>query len=81
MPTCAGVQHGAKVGATMSFKAHVPLSVFRGPEGKIAITLHLHGTTCTMIGIEVADLDHWLSGFKAGTGIDAADRANCRTHA
>lgn len=81
MSTYVGVQHGARVGAPMSFNARIPLSVFRVPDGKIAITFTLHGTKGATAVIEVAGLDRWRSSFEAGTGITAAYRANCPTHA
>jgi len=65
----------------MTFKARVPLAAFRVPDGKIAMTLKLHGTKCMTATIGVGDLDLRLSRFEIGTGIDAADRASRRTYA
>lgn len=65
----------------MPFMAHIPLSAFRVPDGKIAMTVRLHGTKCATAVIGVGDLDPWLSAFEAGMKMDVADRAGCRTHA
>lgn len=65
----------------MPFMAHIPLSAFRVPDGKVAMTVRLHGTRCMTAFIGVADWDPCRSAFEAGMEMDVADRADCRTHA
>ena len=64
----------------MTFNARIPLAAFRVPDGKIALTLKVHGTRCTTAVIGVSDSDQMLNAFEVGTGIDKADREDWHAH-
>lgn len=70
-----------RVEAIMPSMACIPLSAFRVPDGKIAMTLMLSGMRCVTGVIGVADLDFHLNAFEAGMELETADRANPHTHA
>jgi hypothetical protein len=61
-------------------RARIPLSAFRVPEGKLALTLLLHGRKGLTAVFDASDIDAWLAGFEAGMGIEMTDRAESWTH-
>jgi hypothetical protein len=61
-------------------RARIPLSAFRVPSGKIAITLSLHGSRCVTAVLDAADIDSWLAKFETGMDIDSADRVDVGAH-
>jgi hypothetical protein len=61
-------------------RARIPLSVFRVPKGKVALTLLLHGRKGLTAVFDATDIDTWLAAFEAGTGIEMTDRTESWTH-
>jgi hypothetical protein len=62
-------------------RARIPLSAFRVPKGKLALTLLLFGQKGLTAVFDAAAIDTWLAAFEAGMGIEVSDRADWRTHA
>lgn len=50
------------------------------PKGKLALTLLLHGHKGLTAVFEATDIDHWITAFEVGMGIEIADRADQWTH-
>jgi hypothetical protein len=49
-------------------RARIPLSAFRVPKGKLALTLLLHGRKGLTAAFDATDIDTWLAAFEAGMG-------------
>jgi hypothetical protein len=62
-------------------RARIPLSAFRVPKGKLALSLLLFGQKGLTAVFDAADIDKWLAAFEAGMGLEIGDRADLRTHA
>jgi hypothetical protein len=61
-------------------RARIPLSAFRVPSGKIAITMSLHEVRCVTAVLDAADIDSWLAKFETGMGMGSVDRADVGAH-
>ena len=61
-------------------RARIPLSAFRVPKGKLALTLLLYRHKGLTAVFDATDIDTWLAAFEAGMGIEMTDRADSRTH-
>lgn len=61
-------------------RARIPLSAFRVPAGKVAITLSLHGMRCVTAVLEAGNIEPWLDRFEDGMGIEQAERADVSVH-
>lgn len=64
----------------MASMAQIPLAAFQVPDGKVAMTLQMHGARCMTAVIAVADLDGLLAAFEAGMQLDVADRSDWHIH-
>jgi hypothetical protein len=68
------------VGVRSVTRARIPLSAFRVPKGKLALTLLLHEHKGLTAVFDATDIDTWLAAFEAGMGIEMTERAESWTH-
>jgi hypothetical protein len=68
------------IGAWAVTRARIPLSAFRVPKGKVALTLLLHGRSGLTGVFDATDIDRWLTAFEVGMNISNDDRPDPGIH-
>lgn len=61
-------------------RARIPLSAFRVPKGKVALTFLLHEHPGLTAILNATDLEDILFAFESGTNIEPADRPTPNAH-
>jgi hypothetical protein len=60
--------------------AKIPLSAFRVPQGKLAITFDLHGLPCGTAVVDADKINLFVSGFDDAMELQSRDRAGMECH-